>query len=172
MENHNVNVLKNPSMSHKVKDWFWSTRDTLMKNTCSTYHKLYSRGHTQVPGVCSFCWNLKWPHKNCSCVTEFWVWIGNYNVEVWKSTEQKLHNIWRSVKFQNFSETSTSLTPDSSQEGRGGAAPPPTFPAYCCVGFSHSKRLTFQLVTRCLGITPQMNLRYPLWADHEALGST
>ena len=29
--------------------------------------------------------------------TEFWVWIGNYNVKVWKSTEEKLHKIWRSV---------------------------------------------------------------------------
>ena len=34
-----------------------------------------------------------------SNATEFWVWIGNYNVKVWKSTEDKLHNIWRSVKF-------------------------------------------------------------------------
>ena len=28
-----------------------------------------------------------------SGATEFWVWIGNCNVKVWKSTEQKLHNI-------------------------------------------------------------------------------
>ena len=28
------------------------------------------------------------------------VWIGNFvNVKVWKSTEHKLHNIWRSVKI-------------------------------------------------------------------------
>ena len=31
--------------------------------------------------------------------TEFGVWIGNYNVKLWKSTEHKLLNIWRSVKF-------------------------------------------------------------------------
>ena len=31
--------------------------------------------------------------------TECRVWIFNCNVKVWKSTEHKLHNIWRSVKF-------------------------------------------------------------------------
>ena len=31
--------------------------------------------------------------------TEFCLWIGHCIVKVWKSTEDKLHNIWRSVKF-------------------------------------------------------------------------
>ena len=35
-----------------------------------------------------------------SGATECRVWIGNCNVKVWKSTEHKLHKIWRSVKFQ------------------------------------------------------------------------
>ena len=40
-----------------------------------------------------------------SGATEFWVWIGNCNVKVWKSTEDKLHNIWRSVKFEQNEHT-------------------------------------------------------------------
>ena len=50
---------------------------------------------------------LKFGHFSCelketwsSGATECGVWIGNCNVKVWKSTEHKLHNIWRSVKFQ------------------------------------------------------------------------
>ena len=34
-----------------------------------------------------------------SGATECGVWIGNCNAKVWKSTEHKLHNIWRSLKF-------------------------------------------------------------------------
>ena len=34
-----------------------------------------------------------------SGATECRVWIGNCNVKVWKSTEHKLHKIWRSLKF-------------------------------------------------------------------------
>ena len=37
--------------------------------------------------------------------TECRVWIGNCNVKVWKSTEHKLHKIWRSVKFQQNEHT-------------------------------------------------------------------
>ena len=40
-----------------------------------------------------------------SGATEFWVWIGNCNVKVWKSTEDKLHNYWRSVKFEQNEPT-------------------------------------------------------------------
>ena len=40
-----------------------------------------------------------------SGATECRVWIGNCNVKVWKSTEHKLHNIWRSVKFQQNEHT-------------------------------------------------------------------
>ena len=40
-----------------------------------------------------------------SGATECGVWIGNCNVKVWKSTEHKLHNIWRSVKFQQNEHT-------------------------------------------------------------------
>ena len=46
-----------------------------------------------------------------SGTTECGVWIGNCNVKVWKSTEHKLHNIWRSVKFQQNEHTpANSLT--------------------------------------------------------------
>ena len=38
-----------------------------------------------------------------SGVTECEVWIGN--CKVWKSTEHKLHKIWRSVKFQQNEHT-------------------------------------------------------------------
>ena len=34
-----------------------------------------------------------------SGATECDVWIGKCNVKVWKSTEHKLHKIWRSLKF-------------------------------------------------------------------------
>ena len=40
-----------------------------------------------------------------SGATECGVWIGNLNIKVWKSTEHKLHNIWRSVKFQQNEHT-------------------------------------------------------------------
>ena len=79
-------------------------------------------------GVCSFCWNFdsfevnsqKFGARGCarftenlseltktwsSGATECRVWIGNCNVKVWKSTEHKLHNIWRSVQFQQNEHT-------------------------------------------------------------------
>ena len=34
-----------------------------------------------------------------SGATESEVWIGNFNVKAWKTTEHKLHKIWRSRKF-------------------------------------------------------------------------
>ena len=40
-----------------------------------------------------------------SGATECRVWIDNCNVKVWKSTEHKLHNIWRSVKFRQNEHT-------------------------------------------------------------------
>ena len=40
-----------------------------------------------------------------SGATECRVWIGNCNVKVWKSTEHKLHNIWRSLEFQQNEHT-------------------------------------------------------------------
>ena len=39
------------------------------------------------------------PKTWSSGATECAVWIGNCNVKVWKSTEHKLHKIWRSLKF-------------------------------------------------------------------------
>ena len=51
--------------------------------------------------------------KNFECVnsqktwssgaTECRVWIGNYNVKVWKTTEHTLHKIWCSLKFCKMS---------------------------------------------------------------------
>ena len=40
-----------------------------------------------------------------SGATECGVWIGNCNVKVWKSTEHKLHKIWRSLKFKQNEHT-------------------------------------------------------------------
>ena len=40
-----------------------------------------------------------------SGATECRVWIGNCNVKVWKSIEHKLHNICRSLKFQQNEHT-------------------------------------------------------------------
>ena len=51
-------------------------------------------------GCARFTENLSELTKTWSSgATECGVWIGNCNVKVWKSTEHKLHNIWRSVKF-------------------------------------------------------------------------
>ena len=56
------------------------------------------------PGVCSFCRNFDSFQVNSqklgsSGATECRVWIGNCDLKVWKSTEHKLHKIWRSLKF-------------------------------------------------------------------------
>ena len=32
------------------------------------------------------------------------VWTGNFNVKVWKTTQYKLHKIWRSLKFTKIQE--------------------------------------------------------------------
>ena len=37
--------------------------------------------------------------------TECRIWIGNCNVKVWKSTEHKLHKIWRCTQFQQNEHT-------------------------------------------------------------------
>ena len=53
-------------------------------------------------------WNLDIFHVN-SKETESWgateikVWIGNFNVKVWKTTEHKVHKIWHSLKFCKIS---------------------------------------------------------------------
>ena len=39
--------------------------------------------------------------------TESKVWIGNLNVQAWKTTEHKLHKIWRSQKISKHSEKQT-----------------------------------------------------------------
>ena len=63
-----------------------------------------------VQGCARFTENLSELTKTWSSgATECGVWIGNCNVKVWKSTEQKLHNIWRSVKFQQNEHTPDSV---------------------------------------------------------------
>ena len=58
------------------------------------------------PGCARFTENLSELTKTWSSgTTECGVWIGNCNVKVWKSTEHKLRNIWRSVKFQQNEHT-------------------------------------------------------------------
>ena len=59
---------------------------------------------SNFPGVCSFSWNLDIFHVNSkklesSGATECEVGIGNLNVQAWKTTEHKLQEIWRSLKF-------------------------------------------------------------------------
>ena len=64
-----------------------------------------------------FYLDLGWNTLGCARLLKFWqfsseltktwssgttecrVWIGNCNVKVWKSTEHKLHKIWRSLIF-------------------------------------------------------------------------
>ena len=43
---------------------------------------------------------------NSQKLGEFWVWIANGNVKVWKSAEPKLHKIWHSTQFQQNEFTS------------------------------------------------------------------
>ena len=65
----------------------------------------------KVQGCARFTENLSELTKTWSSgATECGVWIGNCNVEVWKSTEHKLHNIWRSVKFQQNEHTPEAKT--------------------------------------------------------------
>ena len=45
-----------------------------------------------------------------SGASECGVWIGNCNVKVWKSTEHKLHKIWRSVKFEQNEHTPAGIS--------------------------------------------------------------
>ena len=40
-----------------------------------------------------------------SGATEFGVWVDNCNVKMWISTEQKLHNFWRSANFERNEHT-------------------------------------------------------------------
>ena len=59
---------------------------------------------SHFPGVCSFSWNFDVFDVNSKetgrvGATESEVWIGNLNVKAWKTTEHKLHKIWRSLKF-------------------------------------------------------------------------
>ena len=50
-----------------------------------------------VSGVCSFSSELT--KSGSSGATECRVWIGSFNVKVWKSTEHKLYKMWRSLQF-------------------------------------------------------------------------
>ena len=45
------------------------------------------------------CFHVNSEKLGSSGATECRVWTGNYNVKVWKSTDHKFHNIWRSLKF-------------------------------------------------------------------------
>ena len=62
-------------------------------------------------GVCSFCCEISRELTKTwsSGTTECWVWIGNCNVKVWNSTEQKLHNIWNSKYFCQISDIENEL---------------------------------------------------------------
>ena len=60
----------------------------------------------EPPGCARFAEILSELTKTWSSgATECGVWIGNCNVKVWKSTEHKLHKIWRSLKFQQNEHT-------------------------------------------------------------------
>ena len=48
-----------------------------------------------------------------SGATQFWVWIGNSNVKVWKSTEDKLHKRWNSNYFCQISAKQAHPSPHS-----------------------------------------------------------
>ena len=70
------------------------------------------RPTVSILGVLLF---LKFGHFSCELKetgslggTESEVWIGNFNVKAWKTTDHKLHKIWPSLKIlQNFRKTST-----------------------------------------------------------------
>ena len=62
-----------------------------------TFHMLFTRDVLVFLKFGNFSCELK--ETESSGATEIEIWIGNFNVKVWKSTEQKLHKIWHSLKF-------------------------------------------------------------------------
>ena len=65
---------------------------------------LIVHGFMYAPGCARFAETASELTKAWSSgATEFGVWIGNCNVKVWKSTEDKLHKIWNSKYFSQIS---------------------------------------------------------------------
>ena len=119
----------------KITKYFWKNINTFQR--CTKYtsqHMFYGNHHSNlIPSVFKNINSKNSIYWNCSKIfslgcarfveiaseltktwssgfTEFGVWIGNCNVKVWKSTEDKLHKIWNSKFFlSNFSKTSTPL---------------------------------------------------------------
>ena len=120
---NNLKKTKNWNMSAKEPSWYGSFGRTSawFRTVRQWWHNRSQFGAPLMPahrymegngsaGVCSFCWNFEWTHKNLSSgATECGVWIGNCNVKVWKSTEHKLHKIWHSLKFKQNEHTPAML---------------------------------------------------------------
>ena len=75
--------------------------DSILKPSLKHKHRLNS--HMYLWGVLVFPkfgqFSSELTKTWSSGATKCGVWIGNCNVKVWKSTEHKLHKIWRSLKF-------------------------------------------------------------------------
>ena len=88
---------------------YWHVKKEKKWNECQAENQFLSSIFSGAWGVLVFLkfWQF-WSELTktwSSGTTECGVWIGNCNVKVWKSTEHKLHNIWRSVKFQQNEHT-------------------------------------------------------------------
>ena len=93
----------------KLKIWLWKEEIYRGQTPQNLKLKIFlqkSRKTSTPLGCARFAENLSELTKTWSSgATECGVWIGNCNVKVWKSTEHKLHKIWRSVQFQQNEHT-------------------------------------------------------------------
>ena len=92
---------------------------TQMQNSVLVVATLQSIQQYQIQGCARFAEIASELTKAWSSgATEFGVWIGNCNVKVWKSTEDKLHKIWNSKYFSQISAKRA-----HPRGSRGGHAP-------------------------------------------------
>ena len=117
---------------HVIQNLFWYLKVTIWNLTIKTYLKAPISKYFQKPKAQGILGNVEvsvsiphWGGKSlqflgCACfaeilseLTKTWssgatncrLCIGNCNVNVWKSTEHKLHKIWRSLNCQQNEHT-------------------------------------------------------------------
>ena len=83
-----------------------STTTNIFSMTITT--KLFTNQSevSDFPGMCSFSWSFHIFHLNTNKLGVYApqkVWIGDFNVKAWKTTEFILHKTWRSLKFCKLS---------------------------------------------------------------------
>ena len=88
---------------HFIKFWAQNLAPPLTKSWIRTWKLIHVmkqqvlRGCTRFLNLWQFLAKLK--ETGSLGATESEVWIANFNVKAWKTTEHKLHKIWCSLKF-------------------------------------------------------------------------